>query len=242
MTYDEAVAQLYRVPFNDFVSERKRLAGELKAQGDKEGATRLGKLARPPVSAWAVNQLWWQKRAGFDQLLEVAARVKLGDRDAGKEHRQLLSELREAAGELLRAGGNAATETTLRRVATTLSAIAASGGFAPEPEGALSSDRDPPGFETFTGEGTAPAAAAPARNDAELKRAEVERKRAEEEERQRRLAERERLSAALREARELLSSREREASRLRAELEAAEQRTRETRALLADIETKLGAL
>jgi hypothetical protein len=172
--------------------------------------------------------------------------VKSGERDASKEHRQLLNELREAAAELLRASGNAATETTLRRVTTTLSAVAASGGFAPEPDGALTSDRDPPGFETFTGEGTAKAAAVPSGgavpDEAERRRAEAERKRAEEEERQRRQAERERLSAALREARELLSAREREASRLRAELEAAEQRTKETRALLADIETKLGAL
>lgn len=247
MTYDEALVQLYQVPFNDFVNERKRLAGELKAQGDKDAATRLGKLARPPVSAWAVNQLWWQQRDGFEALLQVAARVKSGERDASKEHRQLLNELREAAAELLRANGNAATETTLRRVTTTLSAVAASGGFAPEPDGALTSDRDPPGFETFTGEGTAAKAAAvpsggAVPDEAERRRAEAERKRAEEEERQRRQAERERLSAALREARELLSAREREASRLRAELEAAEQRTKETRALLADIETKLGAL
>lgn len=249
MTYDEAVTQLYQVPFNDFVNERKRLAGELKARGHKDAASQLAKLPRPPVSAWAVNQLWWQRRQTFEQLLEVAGRVKTGDRDASKEHRQLLSELRDAAAELLRAGGNAATETTLRRVTTTLSAVAASGGFSPDPDGALSGDRDPPGFETFTSAGAAPNAAASAGDDAartrdaaEQKRAEAERKRAEEEERQRRLAERERLSGALRETRELLSAQERDAARLRSELEAAEQRSKETRALLADIETKLGAL
>lgn len=256
MTYDEAVSELYQKPFNDFVNERKRLVGELKAQGDKEGAAQLGKLPRPPVSAWAVNQLWWQEREGFEKLLEVAARVKAGDREASQEHRQLLSELRTAAAELLRAGGNAATETTLRRVATTLSAVAATGGFAPDPDGALGSDRDPPGFETFTGEGTAPKAAAPARSEAEperdeaqkkhdeaeQKRAEAERKRAEEAERQRRLAERERLSGALRDARQLLSTQESDVARLRKELEAAEQRSKETRALLIEIEAKLAAL
>jgi hypothetical protein len=37
----------------------------------------------------------------------------------------------------------------LRRVTTTLSALAASGGFAPDAEGALLEDRDPPGFEVL---------------------------------------------------------------------------------------------
>jgi hypothetical protein len=38
------------------VAERRQLAGELKAAGDKDAA-KLAKLARPPISAWAVDQL-----------------------------------------------------------------------------------------------------------------------------------------------------------------------------------------
>ena len=68
MRYDDAVAELYQVPIDRFVAERKRLAGELKAAGDKDGAARLAKLARPPISAWAVDQLWWRARDGFDAL------------------------------------------------------------------------------------------------------------------------------------------------------------------------------
>ena len=45
--YDEALATLYRAPLGDFVSERKRLAKELKASGDSEGARRLGERSRP---------------------------------------------------------------------------------------------------------------------------------------------------------------------------------------------------
>lgn len=146
-TYDEAVAELFRGPHATFVAERKRLASELKAAGDKAGAATFARLGRPPISAWAVNQLWWQARAEFDVFLETAKRMKEGDLGATPAHRASMQALRARAAQLLTEAGNAANEGTLRRVATTLSAIAAHGGFAPDVPGALSDDRDPPGFE-----------------------------------------------------------------------------------------------
>ena len=77
--YDNAVAELYRAPFDKFVAERKRLASELKAGGDSAGAARLSNVTRPPISAWAVNQLFWQDRKTFDELFKTAERL----RDAG---------------------------------------------------------------------------------------------------------------------------------------------------------------
>ena len=123
---------------------------------------------------------------------------------------------------ILQAGGNAATDTTLRRVTTTLSAVAASGGFAPDPPGALSADRDPPGFEALGFASTAagaPEAEPRAETDAEQRAAEAEQRRAEEAEKAVvskpknavgawRSAER--LSAALHEARALQTSQQRE--------------------------------
>lgn len=146
-SYDEAVAELFKGPHATFVAERKRLAGELKAAGDKAGAATLGKLGRPPISAWVVNQLWRQARAEFDALLETAKRIRGGDMGATPAHREAIAALRSKAAAILTEAGNAANEATLRRVATTLSAIAAHGGFAPDPYGALTDDRDPPGFE-----------------------------------------------------------------------------------------------
>jgi len=145
--YDEAVAALYRAPHGEFVNERKRLAGEVKAAGDKAGATKLGKLVRPPISAWTVNQLWWQARDEFDALFASAEKLRGGDLGATGEHRDAIAKLRQRAQALLAEAGHAATESTLRRVTTTLAALAASGGFDPDPAGALSADRDPPGFE-----------------------------------------------------------------------------------------------
>jgi hypothetical protein len=157
-SYDEAVAELYQGPHASFVTERKRLAAALKDAGDKAGATKLGKLPRPPISAWTVNQLWWQARDTFESMLESAAALREGDLGVTSQHRETIAKLRQRAHAILTEAGNAASEATLRRVTTTLAAIAATGGFGPDPDGALGDDRDPPGFEAI-GIGSVPLAA-----------------------------------------------------------------------------------
>jgi hypothetical protein len=247
--FDQAVTALYQAPFAEFVARRKQLADQLKASGDKDAATRLGKLPRPPVSAWAVNQLWWRERATFDALITAASRVKDGEREATKAHREALAQLRESALGLLQAEGNAASEGTLRRVTTTLSALAASGGFAPEPDGALGADRDPPGFEALGAFGTkveaapAPPAAANAGDQAAAERARAaQARRQEEEQRARRKAERERLSTALGQATRLRDAQALEAAKLRRELDEKERALSETRALIEELEAELANL
>jgi chromosome segregation ATPase len=132
-----------------------------------------------------------------------------------------------------------------------LSALAASGGFAPDAPGALAVDRDPPGFEALDGFGSAApsvvdkpreTAADRRAEEAERRAAEAEQRRIEEEQRKRRLAERERLSSALRDARHLRDSQQRELSRLQAEVEAAEQTLKKSQALLDQIEAELASL
>lgn len=241
--YEAAVATLFRAPFDEFVAQRKRLAAELKAAGDKEGAASLSKLPRPSISAWAVNQLWWREREAFEGLIDAAAQVKVGDREASRAHREALAKLRERAGQLLHEAGNAAAEATLRRVTTTLSAIAALGSFDPDPPGALTADRDPPGFEAL---GFASASAAPAttpkEDPAARRAADAERRRVEAEAEKRRAAEREKIVERLREARALQTVQIRELTRLKAEVEAAEQGLKETQALLGQLENELSAL
>lgn len=228
--FDTAIAELYRAPLGDFVALRKRLSAELKAAGDARAAGRLAKLARPPVSVWAVNQLWWHERAAFDALIEAAVLVKSGDRDASKQHREALAQLKQKATALLQSTGNAASEVTLRRVTTTLSALAASGSFDPDPAGALSADRDPPGFEAL-GE----FASTPRRNEAEEARLAAEAQ-------ARRQAERDRLSQARRDAQDLMTEQQRSVARLARELEEAEQALKETRTLLGQLDERLASL
>ena len=223
LTYEAAVATLYQAPQSAFVAERKRLAAELKAGGDKAGAAGLAKLGRPTLSAWAVNQLWWKARAPFEALLATGARLREGDLGAMSAHRQATAKLRGRAAELLEEGGHAANEATLRRVTTTLAALAASGGFDPEPAGALSADRDPPGFESAAFASALPArvpeqkAAAPSKPEVESKPARAK-------------APERATAAAKHELAEAKRREKAEAERARIEAEAERRRAQEQRA------------
>jgi len=265
MTFDEAVGALFRAPHSEFVAERKRLAAELKSAGDKPGGTRLGKLNRPPISAWAVNQLWWREREAFDRLLATAARLRDGDLAGTAEHREALGDLRGRAASILADAGHGNTESTLRRIATTLSAIAATGTFDPDPAGALTADRDPPGFEAAgipglaasvaatpddAGDGdatTAPdttrreTAAEQARKTAETAAAAAAAaaKRREDEAKAKKLAERHRHEAALRTAKGDVDRRRREVDRLRAAVTQAEESLAKSVAIVDDLESQL---
>jgi hypothetical protein len=143
---DDAIEAIYRGPLDAFVETRKKLAAELKAKGDKAGAAALAKRPRPTVSAWTVDQLWWHARAEMDAMFSSAKRLREGKLDATAAHRDALAALRARAAEILREAEHAPTESTLRRITTTLSALAAAGGWDPDPPGALAADRDPPGF------------------------------------------------------------------------------------------------
>jgi hypothetical protein len=149
MRYEYAVETLFQVPLEQFVAERKRLASELKIAGDKDGAGKLAKLTRPPISAWVVDQLWWRARPAFVALFDAAERVRRGDFGASTAHREAIANLRAQATQILNDAQHGATEATLRRVTQTLSALAAAGNWAPDAPGALTADRDPPGFEAI---------------------------------------------------------------------------------------------
>lgn len=147
MPFDDAARALYQVPLANFVEERKRLAAELKAAGSKLDAQRLVKLARPPVTVWAVNQLYWHARDPVDGLFAAAEHLRAGDLSATTAHRDALAQLRQRATSILDEAGHAANEATLRRIALTLSALAAAGTWDPDAPGQLSTERDPPGFD-----------------------------------------------------------------------------------------------
>jgi hypothetical protein len=252
-TFDEAVTALYRAPLDQFVAERKRLSSELKAGGDKEGAKRLAGLVRPPVSAWTVNQLFWEARETFDELFAAGHRLRAGDLGATNAHREAMAKLRNRAEAVLGAAGHAATEATLRRITTDLSALAAVGTFDPDPPGALAGDREPPGFDTIdmTAADVAPRAGAPAHDaarerDAGREREERERlereRQKEEAERARKRAQREKLETALNRAKADLEMQTQQVDRLRNELAKAEQTVARTQGDVAELESRLGSL
>jgi hypothetical protein len=249
------------------VSERKRLAAELKAEGDKAGAAQLVKSERPSLSAWAVNQLWWQARDAFEELFDTAAELRGGKLSASPAHRKTLAKLEARAQQLLSEGGHGANDATLRRIKMTLSALAAAGSFEPDTPGALSKDREPPGFEAFgissssdepveqepqptAAEGKREAEAvgaerereaeAAAAREREAEAAAAERKR-EAEAQALREARRQQLESDLRDATAALATREHERDRVAQQLATAESDVERARARVEAVQAELDA-
>ncbi len=267
--YAAALEELYQAPHGTFVAERKRLAAELKSAGAKDGAARLAKRARPSISAWVVNQLWWHARDAFTKLLATAAQLREGDLSPARDHRDAITKLRTRAASMLTDAGHTATESTLRRVTQTLSAIAATGSWEPDSAGTLTADRDPPGFDaamlapTIAGDGAEAAqrvvaltekarrTAAAVAQEAVAMRAKLERDEppaAEAPVPIRKLPaeiplgpDRKELEAELRAARADLAANEAAAEELRAQLAEAKQAIGDARALADDLQAQLDA-
>ena len=253
MNQGQALQALYAAPLAKFVPERKRLAAQLRAAGDEGAAKRLAQCRRPTASAWTVNQLYRHDRSSFDALLATAARMRRGDLRQNSAYREALGGLRTRAAAILRAAGHASAAPTLRRVMGTLAAIAAAGGFDPDPPGALTADREPPGFETVHGSASAPgqrarrgsephatvARTAPAKRERlAAARAENHAKKLAEA----RARERHRLETALGDANSDVRARERALSLLRKDLAAAEKAVEHGREIARDLARKLERL
>ncbi len=149
---------LFKLPLNEFIEARKTLAAQLKKSGHAIDAERVKLLAKPPISAWAVNQLYWNHREPFDELMASGQRFRKAQtsgkiaemRDALDARREALSHLSEEAEALLSDVGPKPSLDTIRRITSTLEAVSA---YAALPDGAtlgrLTKDIDPPGFESF---------------------------------------------------------------------------------------------
>jgi hypothetical protein len=158
---DAQADELYGVPLSQFTAERKRLADELRGKGERAAASRVAALARPTLPAWVVNQLWRREQDDMEELFSAGLRMRAGEADAWQAQRAALARLNAAAGEVLRSDKHAASPATLRRVTANLLALSAHGSFAPDTDGRLVADRDPPGFEVLEDGAAALAAPAP---------------------------------------------------------------------------------
>ena len=158
---DDDIDALFRLPLAEFTSARNELAARLKKEGRPNDADRVKLLAKPSISAWAVNQLYWDHRDAFNQLMATGKRLRpaqklrlagkvAGMRDSLDARREALVNLSELASEVLREAGSNPSLDTLRRVTTTLEAMSAS---ALQPDGPtpgrLTHDLDPPSFDSL---------------------------------------------------------------------------------------------
>jgi hypothetical protein len=160
---DADVDRLFQLPLSEFTRARNVLAAARTKTGNEDDGEAVRALAKPSVSAWVVNQLHWRHRRDVDALLDVGERFRKAQAAqlAGKDAdlRPLLEARRDAsarlaghAATLLQETGHRPTAVLLRRVTTTLEALAAYGTSADGPSaGHLSADVDPPGFDALAG-------------------------------------------------------------------------------------------
>ena len=151
--------ELFGLPPEEFVAARDDLARRLRREGEPEAAKQVKALRRPPLSAWAVNQLARGSGEGLGPLLAAGERLRAAHqaalagegaaelRAAAKAERDAVAGLVRSAMELLGEAGHPATDATRDRVAATLHAAAASPEAAAQVGGGrLTADLDPSGF------------------------------------------------------------------------------------------------
>jgi hypothetical protein len=161
-TKNSEVDALFQLALPEFTAARNALAARLQKAGDKDAAATVKSLAKPPVSAWVVNQLYWRNREAFERLLTAGARLRQAQasqlaghasnlRELLNVHRETLTELSKEASALLSQSGHQPSPDVMRRVTMTLEGLAAQGLLEGAPSaGRLTADVDPPGFETIS--------------------------------------------------------------------------------------------
>jgi hypothetical protein len=152
---------LFRLPVAEFTAARNTLAAQLKKGGRRDESERAKALAKPSITAWAVNQLYWQHREAFNRLIATGQRFrqaqtssragKVADmREALDARREALLHLSDLATVLLRDAGSSPTPETIHRISTTLEALSAYASFSDDVRpGRLTRDVDPPGFDSL---------------------------------------------------------------------------------------------
>ena len=162
--HDAEIDRLFQLPPDQFTAARNALA---KTAGPNGAAIKA--LEKPSVAAWAVNQLFWQRRRVFDALVAAARQRRAAhlkqlsgkrpDLDAAEAaHRDALRAATHAIRDLLAGIGDPASPATLIGVTETLQALPSDAPF-----GRLTRALKPLGFEALSGFAALAGAAAPAK-------------------------------------------------------------------------------
>ncbi len=185
---DDEVAQLYGLPLNEFVPRRDALARELRKADDRERAAEVGKLKRPTVAAWAVNQLARRNRKDLDLLLDAGHRLRTGQVQAVEsgdasqfekargDHERAVRKLLGDAREVLAEERGAASDQALSSIERTLRYASIDDEHRAElASGTLTTEVEAPGFGAFAGMALPPQAPSskPKRESASEHRARV---------------------------------------------------------------------
>jgi hypothetical protein len=149
---DTEIDRLYQLPPDEFTAARNALAKEAGADGAD-----VRRLAKPPIAAWTVNQIYWKRRDIYDALLAASNELRKHHkailsgrradiRDAAKVHDEAIDAALKAALAILQEQGHPVTDVTRQAILTTLRALPAD-----DPPGRLSRTLQPGGFEMLAG-------------------------------------------------------------------------------------------
>ena len=262
---EDEVDALFKLPLGEFTPARNTLAARLKKAGQQAVADEVKAVPKPSVAAWVVNQLYWRHRGAFERLIEAGDRFRqvqsaqqtrssAGVREHLEARREAQAALVRIAADVLRDGGYSGTRDMLRRITSTLEALATYGSLPDAPQaGRLTADLEPPGFDMvavllpLSGETRRKAAKTPraatrslgaerAQKPAHRKEAPATAVRRREEERRRLGAA---AKAAVREAERVLRAARVQAERAAAARETAATRAKESERRRAEIEKQL---
>lgn len=251
---------LFKLPLDQFTAARNELAASLKKAGKAGESDQVRTLIKPSMSAWAVNQLFWHHRKPFEQLIATGERFRKAQeaqfkgkaadlRGTLEARREALQTLSRLAATVLRDSDHPATPDMMRRITTTLEALASYAGVPEAPAaGRLTADVDPPGFEALAalvpqiGRASSKTGATrlltfqPKKPATAHKKLSPDAKRKQQEEEQR--AQRAAARVALQEAEKTLTEARRDAERAEAALKKAAASAREADKAKAEIEAR----
>ena len=143
--------RLYASVPSEFTAARNALVKSLEGAGRKEDAARVKALKKPNAAAWGVNQLALSAPRLLAKLVATGDRLRAcgsDPREAMQKRREAVDEARREVERAFQGAGLAANPDVLRRVSTTLEAIATYGSASGGPEaGRLAEDVPAPGFD-----------------------------------------------------------------------------------------------
>lgn len=157
MKEDDEVGALYRVPLGEFTAARNALA---RARGAAGGAVRT--LEKPSAPAWAVNQLYWQRRDAYDEVIRAALAMREaharqisgrgGDVPAAEAaHREAMRAATQAIRDLVKSAGETTSAAMFEAIAETVQALPSD-----DPPGRLTRPLKPLGFGALLAMGITP--------------------------------------------------------------------------------------
>ncbi len=153
---EQEIDRLYARSPDEFTATRNELSKTLRKAGDREAADRVKALKKPPVTAWAVNQVVHHRPEVFAALVEATQQIRTthqqgpdGLNTARAAHKEALAAAAQVAEVMLMGAGGRRGPTQMRRVTQTLEALSTDPGEAVP--GRLEEDLEPPGFGALAG-------------------------------------------------------------------------------------------